>query len=222
MSTPPSRTRSGCPTCPVWTCDTAKAAFEKALTEAKNVLDNPNATQAEVNTAWDNLLEGIWGLGLTQGNKDVLNLVIQRAEAMMDEADKYVEANWKTLVDALDAAKKVAEDGNAMQEDVDKATEALLNAILAQRYKADKSILEDLIGEAKGIDLTGYTAESVAVFQKALSEASPPVALPRPPTSPRPPRLLRPPTSLRAPTSPRAPRSLRATCLRLVTTPSWA
>ena len=151
--------------------DTAKAAFEKALTEAKNVLDNPNATQAEVNTAWDNLLEGIWGLGLTQGNKDVLNLVIQRAEAMMDEADKYVEANWKTLVDALDAAKKVAEDGDAMQEDVDKAAGDLLNAILAQRFKADKSILEDLIGKAEGMDLSGYTTESVEVFRTALAQA---------------------------------------------------
>ena len=58
-----------------------------------------------------------------------------------------------------------------MQEDVDKAAGDLLNAILAQRYKADKSILEDLISKAESIDLTGYTAESVAVFQKALSEA---------------------------------------------------
>ncbi|OUP40461.1 hypothetical protein B5F22_11235 [Pseudoflavonifractor sp. An187] len=151
--------------------DTAKKAFEDALANAKTILAKDDATQEEVNAAWNQLLEGIWGLGLTQGNKKLLNLTIERAEAMMDEADKYVEANWKTLVDALDAAKKVAEDGDAMQEDVDKATEALLNAILAQRYKADKSILEDLIGEAKGIDLTGYTAESVAVFQKALREA---------------------------------------------------
>ena len=66
-------------------------------------------------------------------------------------------------VDALEAAKKVAEDGDAMQEDVDKAAGDLLNAILAQRYKADKSILEDLIGEAKGMDLTGYTAEDGTV-----------------------------------------------------------
>src|SRR5699024_11087158 len=75
--------------------DTAKAAFEKALTEAKNVLDNPNATQAEVNTAWDNLLEGIWGLGLTQGNKKLLNLTIERAEDMMANADKYMPDRWQ-------------------------------------------------------------------------------------------------------------------------------
>ena len=58
-----------------------------------------------------------------------------------------------------------------MEEDIQPVAQALLNAILAQRFKADKSILEDLISKAESIDLTGYTAESVAVFQKALSEA---------------------------------------------------
>ena len=85
-----------------------------------------DATQEEVNTAWDNLLNGIWGLGLTQGDKTMLNLVIDRAEAMMDEADKYVETNWQQLVDALKAAQDVAADGDAMQEDVDKAAGDLL------------------------------------------------------------------------------------------------
>src|SRR5699024_2720101 len=136
--------------------------FEKALTEAKAVMADADATQEEVNTAWDNLLNGIWGLGLTQGDKTMLNLVIDRAEAMMDEADKYEETNWQQLVDALKAAQDVAADGDAMQEDVDKAAGDLLNAILAQRYKADKDILEGLIGKAESMDLTGYTAESVA------------------------------------------------------------
>ena len=49
--------------------------------------------------------------------------------------------------------------------------EALLNAILAQRFKADKSILEGLIGQAEGMDLSGYTAESVATFRSALANA---------------------------------------------------
>ena len=47
----------------------------------------------------------------------------------------------------------------------------MLNAILAQRFKADKAILEDLIDKAEGMDLAGYTAESVAVFRTALAQA---------------------------------------------------
>ena len=82
-----------------------------------------------------------------------------------------METNWQQLVDALKAAQDVAGDGDAMQEDVDSATEALLNAILAQRFKANKDILEGLIGKAESMDLTGYTAQSVATFRTALANA---------------------------------------------------
>ena len=146
-------------------------AFQKALTEAKAVLDNPNATQEQVNTAWDNLLEGIWGLGLKQGDKTMLELLIHRAEGMLPNESKYLPDHWQELLDALAAGQDVMEDGNALQGDVETAVDELLTAILAQRFKADKSILEDLIGAAQGMDLTGYTAESVATFRSALAAA---------------------------------------------------
>ena len=146
-------------------------AFQKALDEAKAVLDNPNATQEQVNTAWDNLLEGIWGLGLKQGDKTMLELLIHRAEGMLPNESKYLPDHWQELLDALAAGQDVMEDGNALQGDVETAVDELLTAILAQRFKADKSILEDLIGTAQDMDLTGYTAESVATFRSALAAA---------------------------------------------------
>ena len=151
--------------------DSAKAAFETALANAKAVLDDEAATQDQVNAAWDALLEGIWGLGLTQGDKTMLNLLIDRAQDMIPNKDKYVADHWQQLVDALGQAQKVAADGDAMQEDVDQAAQALLDAILAQRFKADKSILEELVGQAEDMNLAGYTAESVAVFRTALANA---------------------------------------------------
>ena len=151
--------------------DSAVAIFQKALDEAKTVLDDPNATQEQVNTAWDNLLTGIWSLGLKQGNKDILEVLIAKAETMVANQSKYVQDHWQELLDALNAGQKVMDDGDALQGDVETAVEDLMNAILAQRYKADKSILEDLIGKAESIDLTGYTAESVAVFRSALATA---------------------------------------------------
>ena len=150
--------------------DSAVEIFEKALAEAKVVLDNEYASQEEINAAWDNLLEGIWGLGLVQGDKTTLDLLIERAEAM-DES-KYVSDNWQQLVDALANAKTVYDDGDALQGDVDAAADALLNAIFAQRYKADKSILEDLINQANEIDTSLYTAESVQAFTAALKSAN--------------------------------------------------
>ncbi len=150
--------------------DSAVKFFEEAMANAKAVLDNPDATIEEINTAWDNLLEGIWGLGLVQGDKAMLEQLIARAEAM--DEDKYVADNWQQLVDALANAKTVYDDGDALQGDVDAAANALLNAILAQRYKADKSILEDLIHQANEIDTSLYTAESVQAFTAALKSAN--------------------------------------------------
>ena len=150
--------------------DSAVKFFEEAMANAKAVLDNPDATIEEINTAWDNLLEGIWGLGLVQGDKAMLEQLIARAEAM--DEDKYVADNWQQLVDALANAKTVYDDGDALQGDVDAAANALLNAIQAQRYKADKSILEDLIHQANGIDTSLYTAESVQAFTAALKSAN--------------------------------------------------
>ncbi len=152
--------------------DSAKKFFEDAVAAAKAVLDDNKATQEEVNTAWDNLLNGIWGLGLVQGDKTMLEQLIAKADDMMANADKYVQDNWQQLVDALEKAKDVYDDGDAMEEDIEPAAEALLNAIMAQRFNADKSILQDLIDKANKIDVSSYTLESVAVFRAALYNAN--------------------------------------------------
>ena len=152
--------------------DSAKAYFEKVLAEAQAVLEDETATQEEVNTAWNNLLEGIWGLGIYQGDKTNLNLLIETAEAMTAEADRYVTEKWDLLTAALEEAKAVAADGDALEEDITPAADALLDAILAQRYKADKSNLQKLVDSLKDLDLTKYTEESVAVFNVALTQAN--------------------------------------------------
>ena len=151
--------------------ESAVNIFEKAMAQAKDVLDDPNATQEQVNTAWDNLLTGIWALGLKQGDKTMLEVLIAKAETMVANESKYVKDCWQDLLDALNAGQKVMDDGDALQGDVETAVDDLLTAILAQRFKADKSILEELIGQAESIDLSGYTAQSVAVFRSALASA---------------------------------------------------
>lgn len=102
----------------------------------------------------------------------MLEQLVAKAEAMVAEQDKYVQTDWQQLVDALAQAQELLEDsGNALAGDVGEASEALLNAILAQRYKANKENLEDILNQAQAVDLSGYTAQSVAVFQAALAEA---------------------------------------------------
>lgn len=102
----------------------------------------------------------------------MLEQLVAKAEAMVAEQDKYVQTDWQQLVDALAQAQELlADSGNALAGDVGEASEALLNAILAQRYKANKENLEDILNQAQAVDLSGYTAQSVAVFQAALAEA---------------------------------------------------
>ena len=102
----------------------------------------------------------------------MLEQLVAKAEAMVAGQDKYVQTDWQQLVDALAQAQELLEDsGNALAGDVGEASDALLNAILAQRYKANKENLEDILNQAQAVDLSGYTAESVAVFQAALAEA---------------------------------------------------
>lgn len=102
----------------------------------------------------------------------MLEQLVAKAEAMVAEQDKYVQIDWQQLVDALAQAQELLEDsGNALAGDVGEASNALLNAILAQRYKANKENLEDILNQAQAVDLSGYTAQSVAVFQAALAEA---------------------------------------------------
>ena len=102
----------------------------------------------------------------------MLEQLVAKAEAMVAEQDKYVQTDWQQLVDALAQAQELLEDsGNALAGDVGEASNALLNAILAQRYKANKENLEDILNQAQAVDLSGYTAQSVAVFQAALAEA---------------------------------------------------
>ncbi|OUP79390.1 hypothetical protein B5F07_21975, partial [Lachnoclostridium sp. An169] len=152
--------------------NSAVKVFEKAVEQAKAVLDDPDATMEEVEAAWDNLLEGIWGLGVVQGDKTNLEQLIKRAEAMSEDADRYVEKNWQKLEDELAEAKVVYEDGDALEEDVQKAADDLLDAILMQRYKANKDNLQKLVDSLKDLDLTKYTEESVAVFNVALAQAN--------------------------------------------------
>lgn len=142
------------------------------MAQAKAVLEDENAVQAEIDEAWNTLLEGIWGLGLVQGDKTMLEQLILKGDAMMDEADKYIKDNWQQLVDALEQAKQVMDDGDAMESDVQTAADALLEAILAQRYKADKSILEELLIQANEVDTSRYTEESVNFLLSAMKTAN--------------------------------------------------
>ena len=58
-----------------------------------------------------------------------------------------------------------------MQAEINEVADKLLNAMLNLKYKADKSILEEVVAKANQIDANAYTAESYAVLEAALKDA---------------------------------------------------
>ena len=141
-----------------------------ALDKAEAVSADPDALQYEVDAASEALMEAIEAQQL-RCDKSMLELLIDRANGMVENADKYVETNWQMLLDALEKAQTVYDDPNATQAEVETACDELLEAIMAQRFKADKSILDDLINQAENMNLDGYPAEAVATFRTALANA---------------------------------------------------
>ncbi len=220
--------------------ESAVKYFNESLSKARAVLEDADATQEDVNAAWNQLLDATWSLGIYKGekgalkalidqaaamnqdeyeadnwgmleealenantvyadedatqdvvdeakealqkaidaqvkkqpvNKEILKSLIDRANEMLPNEAKYVATNWPELKEKLAEGQKVYDNEKATQEEVDKAAEALLGAIVAQRFKADKSNLEELLKKAEAIDTTLYTAETVQVFRAALANA---------------------------------------------------
>ena len=104
-----------------------------------------------------------------KGDKTVLKAFIDKVSGL--EAAKYTEATWTPFNEALTAATSVYEDENAMQEEVNNAYNELVTTFLKLRLIPDKSLLEDLINQANGLNSANYTKATFDGLTKALNEA---------------------------------------------------
>ena len=109
----------------------------------------------------------------------VTNGLIKRADfselqKAYDEAaaiENQKQPGWDDLQTALANAKKVLDDANSTQAQVDDQTNAIKNAVANLGEAIDKSALADLIKEAKDLDTSKYSDESVKAFQAAIAAA---------------------------------------------------
>ena len=149
--------------------ESIKTMFKEAIEEGEAVMADENATREEVMNATAKLMKAIQALGMKAGDKTDLEMALELTE--MIDLDKYVEEGQAEYLEAKENAENVMADGDAFQEDVDAAWNALTEALNILRLKADKTVLEDLLKQVEGIDLTKYTEESVQVFNTALAKA---------------------------------------------------
>ncbi|QOX61929.1 hypothetical protein FRZ06_00445 [Anoxybacterium hadale] len=141
----------------------AKAAFLEAINEASAVNTNPDATQADVNTAVSALTEA---KAIFDGSvipdpgtdKRALKEAIDAAQSLYDSAVVGTQNGCYRLADkitfqlSIAAANSVFSNINASQEDIDHATSALL----AAKAVFEASVITDRTGDinhSTGIDV---------------------------------------------------------------------
>ena len=146
-------------------------ALQAAITAAQAVVENDDATTVEVTEAITNLSNAIAGLVEEAGvDKSALAYEIELVNEMLANIDNYVPSSVEGLADKLASAQQVYDDANAAQDAVDAATQALREARLNARTKADVSALEELIAYVNSLDLSGYSRASVAALNQAIAQ----------------------------------------------------
>lgn len=113
-------------------------AFLAALTGAREVYENPQATQEEVNQAYVALRQAIFGLREIP-SKEKLEELIQKAEKI--DLSKYTESSAQAVKTALAQAKAVKDNRNATKDDVKEAEKMLQAAIDGLQAKTNGSII---------------------------------------------------------------------------------
>ena len=146
--------------------------FNKALEEAIAMYNNELATQSEVDTIFNKLVEAIHMLEFKQGDKSELENLINSANAL--NKDDYTEESWTKLEVVIQDANKVFVDENAMQDEVNEIVSKLQQAIkdLEEEKKVDKSILQALVDKVKETDSSKYIPSTWTQFENALKAAN--------------------------------------------------
>ena len=147
---------------------TGQDAFTDALADAKEIFENPDATQQQVNDATEALKAAQSDL-IQKADKTELEEAIQNAEKI--DTDDFTSTGKQEFIDKLEAAKEVLANEDASQADVDKAAEELKAAQDGLVAKADKTELEEAIQNAEKIDTDDFTSTGKQEFIDKLEAA---------------------------------------------------
>ena len=150
-----------------YTTDSWKV-FKDALDAAIVVNEDENALEYEVQEALNNLKDGYAQL-VVVADKTALQAMVDKVNEL--DSKLYTEVSWAKLANPMKTAQAVLDNPNATQAEVNAAYEALVRAYLELRLIPDKSLLEDLINKANGLNVANYTKASYGVLKDALEDA---------------------------------------------------
>jgi len=155
-------------------------ALMDLLQKGQEVIDNPEATQAQVDQIVKEINDKLDALEKkTEAlDKTALNAAIKRAVEAQPQAGRQFTAETKAvLAAALKQAKQVAADSTATSEMVRQAADGLNQAVdnlKEEAVPADKTLLSDVIGQAEKLEPpVGYrfTDETKAALEAAVNTA---------------------------------------------------
>lgn len=160
-----------------------QAYFTASLENAKALLNHPQASQEQVNTAWLQLAKAIQMLEF-KTDKSTLQTLVQQAE--MIDLSLYEDGEEKTaFIQALLAAQNVLGREDVLSEgSIANAENALREAMrtletvrIPDAY--DLSLLALIVDLVKDTDLAPYTSQSAETFRLALADAQAVLAAPQ-------------------------------------------
>ncbi len=108
--------------------------FKEAYDEAVRVLASVEATQANVDQAYNALLKAKEQLVSTV-NKDLLRYQIAKIDEILANKSKYITSTIRNLNTLVVAARAVDEKADVKQSDVDAMNQTLMNALIRVRLK---------------------------------------------------------------------------------------
>ena len=147
-------------------------AVRTALAEAERVYAEESADQETVNAATRSLMDAVTSLVVAE--KDTrLDILIQKAEELLKNKDQYTASSVENLEAALEAARAVAENSQATDEEINEAYNALSEAMTSLVRKAEKSELKNALDKANEIlgESDRYVADSISGLQEAVDAA---------------------------------------------------
>lgn len=149
-----------------------KELLEAALAEAKIVNESDNVSQAEIDKAYEKLLENVHLLGYI-GNSKELQVLVDVVRGM--DLSIYTEESRAAVEETLKAAEDLLAKENVLQEEYNAAKSALGQAIeaLEEKETVDKEKLRKLINDAKKYEdhISDYVPNTAEIFTKVLAEA---------------------------------------------------
>ena len=151
-----------------------RKALERELAEATAVNENAEASQAEINSAYEELLAIVQMLEF-KGDATNLRLAVTLAKAI--DTEGKTEESVAALNAAITAAEEVLANENALQEEIDKALKDLNEAVAGLEDKpsatVNKEKLKELLEDSKKYEerIDEYTAATANAFLAALTGA---------------------------------------------------